>query len=84
MLDFVIILVMAFTGYAGASPLLIMLGVLGLCIGSFFDKFTLLKQYPLIPFSTKIAMFFVASFVTALCTCIAAYLFGFGVRKIFG
>lgn len=69
MFDYLILLCVGVAGLWQGRWWLILVGTLGLCIGSFADKWKMLRDHPLVPFDWKIASFLLASVGTALVGC---------------
>ena len=82
MLDYLILLLVAVAGLWQGRWWLILVGTLGLCIGTFADRWRMLRDHPSVPFDWKIAALFLASVGTALVGCSASYLIGAAVRAL--
>ena len=61
MLELLILAAVAVAGYAGASSWSMPAGAVALTIASWWRKVRLLRQYPQVPFSSKMTTYLVAS-----------------------
>jgi len=80
MLEFLILGVMAWAGYAGGSGWLALAGAAALTVGSWWRKVQLLRQHPQVPFSTKMTTYFVAGVVINLVLATASLTAGRALR----
>jgi hypothetical protein len=76
MLEFMIIVILALGGYAGASGWLVLLGAAGLTIDGWAMKLKLLRQYPSVPFSSKMATYFITGVIANLGFAAMSYVLG--------
>jgi len=74
--ELVIVLVVAAGGYLGASWWLVLAGAAGLTIDGWALKLRLLRQHPSVPFSAKMATYFVTGVVANLGYAALAYVAG--------
>lgn len=61
MLEFLVLIAMAFAGYAGGSGWLTLAGAAAMTIGGWSRKVQLLRQHPQVQFSTKMTTYLVVS-----------------------
>jgi hypothetical protein len=84
MLELLILLIVALGGYLGASGWLVALGAAGLTIDGWALKLKLLRQHPSVPFSSKMATYFITGVLANLGFAALSYLAGRLVRSWLG
>jgi hypothetical protein len=73
MLELLILATVAAAGYAGASSWSMPAGAVALTIASWWRKVRLLRQYPQVPFSSKMTTYLVVSIVIYIGLAVASY-----------
>jgi len=81
MLELLILAAVAVAGYAGASSWSMPAGAVALTIASWWRKVRLLRQYPQVPFSSKMTTYLVVSIVINVVFSAASYIVGHALRR---
>ena len=84
MLELLILAAVAVAGYAGASSWSMPAGAVALTIASWWRKVRLLRQYPQVPFSSKMTTYLVVSIVINVVFTAAGYIAGHALRRWLG
>jgi hypothetical protein len=76
MLEFLIIVIVAIGGYAGAPWWLVLVGAAGLTIEGWAMKLMLLRQHPKVRLSSKMTTYFVTGVLANVGFASLSYIFG--------
>ena len=84
MLELLILAAVAVAGYAGASSWSMPAGAVALTIASWWRKVRLLRQYPQVPFSSKMTTYLVVSVIINFGFAAASFIAGQALHRWMG
>ncbi len=82
MLDYIMLLLVAIAGFAGAPWWFVLMGTAGLTIDAWWVKLRLLRQPPSVPLSSKIITYFVTGILANLGFAALVFLCGRWLRQL--
>lgn len=82
MMELAILAAVAFTGYASVPAWSVLAGAAALTAANWWRKLWLLRQHPVVPFSSKITTYFVISILINFGFAAASFLVGRILRQL--